>query len=123
MASTQSSSSVVDEFVLETPSCWCGLKAPLKTSHTTKNPGRKFFACPNYKTLETRKCEFFIWADIFHLVEENIRRRESQVWNMLDDVLVHEKEVRKKEDKVRKKEDKVRGFVGKIINYYVCIGL
>ncbi|KAG6713408.1 hypothetical protein I3842_05G150400 [Carya illinoinensis] len=50
MASS-ASSCMVDDF-FESPTCWCGLKASLKTSKTNKNPGRRFFACSKYNTVK-----------------------------------------------------------------------
>ncbi|KAG6683041.1 hypothetical protein I3842_13G172600 [Carya illinoinensis] len=83
---------------MESPTCWCGLKTTLKTSHTSKNLGRRFFACPKYDTRDAR-CEFFIWMDIYHLLDENIRTRENKVWKMWDDVVMQEYEVRKEKRK------------------------
>ena len=31
--------------------CYCGVKAPLVTSISNENPGRRFFGCSNYKVL------------------------------------------------------------------------
>ncbi|MED6219670.1 hypothetical protein PIB30_037896 [Stylosanthes scabra] len=36
--------------------CHCGLKAPLKVSHSYANPGREYYSCP------TRRCKWFKWA-------------------------------------------------------------
>ncbi|KAG6700937.1 hypothetical protein I3842_08G138300 [Carya illinoinensis] len=101
MPSSQSSS-LVNDFVLESPTCWCDLKTHLKTSHTRKNPGRRYFACPNYNT-ENAKCEFFVWADMLHLLEENFRARANKAPKTWDDVLHHEYNVQKMEDKVRER--------------------
>ncbi|KAF5462587.1 hypothetical protein F2P56_018578 [Juglans regia] len=103
MASSQSSC-VVDELQIEAPTCWCGLKAPLKTSHTKKNPGRKFYACPKYNTGE-EMCQFFIWADILQLVEEKIRTRENAARKREDDLLLREYEVQKTKDKLVEREN------------------
>ncbi|XP_042944448.1 uncharacterized protein LOC122315064 [Carya illinoinensis] len=94
------SSSIVNDFVMESPTCWCGLKTPLKTSHTKKNPGRRFFACPNYNTGDAR-CEFFVWLDILTLLEENFRVRENKASCCWEDVLQRDYDVRKREEKVR----------------------
>ncbi|KAG6679068.1 hypothetical protein I3842_14G112700 [Carya illinoinensis] len=96
-----SASSCVDDDFLESPTCWCGLKAPLKTSQTNKNLGRKFYACPKYKyNTGEAKCQFFIWADILQLVEERTRARENAVRKREDDVLLCEYKVEQKEDKL-----------------------
>ncbi|KAG6705952.1 hypothetical protein I3842_07G203200 [Carya illinoinensis] len=86
-----SASSCIDNDFLESPICWCGLKAPLKTSQTNKNLERKFYACPKYKynTREAKR-QFFIWADILQLVEERTRTRENAVQKREDDVLLCE---------------------------------
>ncbi|XP_041013231.1 uncharacterized protein LOC121256484 [Juglans microcarpa x Juglans regia] len=99
MASSQSSS-LDNDFVMESPTCWCGLKTPLKTSYTKKNPGRRFFACPKYNT-EDARCEFFVWADIFQLLVENMLLKQNSRRNTWDDVLCREYAVRKREEKVR----------------------
>ncbi|KAG7986794.1 hypothetical protein I3843_03G099600 [Carya illinoinensis] len=116
--SASQSSSLLNDFVLESPTCWCGLKTPLKTSHTSKNPGRRFFACRNYKTGEAR-CEFFVWADILHLLEENFRAREYKArtitWN---DVLQREYAVRKREDKVRESAKNLKKQKRKLLLLY-----
>ncbi|KAI8566008.1 hypothetical protein RHMOL_Rhmol02G0005800 [Rhododendron molle] len=41
--------------------CRCGEKAPLRTSKTNANPGRRFLGCVNYE--ENNACKFFIWVD------------------------------------------------------------
>ncbi|KAG7996467.1 hypothetical protein I3843_01G160900 [Carya illinoinensis] len=103
---------------MESPTCWCGLKTPLKTSHTSKNFGMRFFACPNYKTGEAR-CDFFGWADILHLLEQNFRARENKAtsisWN---DVLEREYAVRKWEDKVREIAKNLKKQKRKLLYFY-----
>ncbi|MED6225977.1 hypothetical protein PIB30_098781 [Stylosanthes scabra] len=36
--------------------CHCGLKAPLKVSHSYANSGREYYSCP------ARRCKWFKWA-------------------------------------------------------------
>ncbi|MED6153508.1 hypothetical protein PIB30_102617 [Stylosanthes scabra] len=36
--------------------CHCGLKAPLKVSHSYANLGREYYCCP------ARRCKWFKWA-------------------------------------------------------------
>ncbi|XP_035548408.1 uncharacterized protein LOC118349049 [Juglans regia] len=104
MASSQASSCVVNDIEMESPSCWCGLKAPLKISHTHKNPGRKFYACPTYGTGETR-CQFFIWADILQsVISEKYLTRENEIRKREDALLLREYEAQKKEDKLLERE-------------------
>ncbi|KAI5676402.1 hypothetical protein M9H77_07352 [Catharanthus roseus] len=42
--------------------CWCGIPTPILTSNTSKNNGRKFFGCCNFKG-SMRSCVFFRWLD------------------------------------------------------------
>ncbi|KAB1221204.1 hypothetical protein CJ030_MR2G025739 [Morella rubra] len=42
--------------------CNCGLTAPLKTSWTDANPGRRFFGCAKYDG-KANQCGFFEWFD------------------------------------------------------------
>ncbi|KAK9074546.1 hypothetical protein SSX86_007144 [Deinandra increscens subsp. villosa] len=39
--------------------CWCGDEAIIRTSWTTRNPGRRFYGCP--RTAST--CRFIGWYD------------------------------------------------------------
>uniref|UniRef100_A0A2N9J8W9 Uncharacterized protein n=1 Tax=Fagus sylvatica TaxID=28930 RepID=A0A2N9J8W9_FAGSY len=41
--------------------CYCGIPAPVKTSRTPKNNGRRFCSCENFKV--NRSCRFFVWVD------------------------------------------------------------
>ncbi|KAJ1382624.1 Zinc finger, GRF-type [Sesbania bispinosa] len=41
--------------------CTCGVNCKLQTSWTEKNPGRRFFGCGNYGSVEA--CNFFSWYD------------------------------------------------------------
>ncbi|KAB1207249.1 hypothetical protein CJ030_MR7G011570 [Morella rubra] len=41
--------------------CSCGLRAPLISSWTDSNPGRRFFGCANYGT--SKHCGYFCWFD------------------------------------------------------------
>ncbi|KAJ1421592.1 Zinc finger, GRF-type [Sesbania bispinosa] len=41
--------------------CRCGQDVLVLTSNSLKNPGRRFFRCPNWKT--TDSCRFFQWVD------------------------------------------------------------
>ncbi|KAJ9544004.1 hypothetical protein OSB04_023711 [Centaurea solstitialis] len=42
--------------------CLCGDPLVLKTSWTHRNPGRRFFSCPNYGT--SHECKKFKWMDV-----------------------------------------------------------
>ena len=39
--------------------CHCGAPALVKTSWTSKNPGRRFYGCPR----KVSRCDFFCWYD------------------------------------------------------------
>ncbi|KAI8552016.1 hypothetical protein RHMOL_Rhmol06G0232400 [Rhododendron molle] len=41
--------------------CGCGRRVVMRTSLTTKNPGRRFLGCINYK--QRNGCNFFVWID------------------------------------------------------------
>ncbi|CAN1163029.1 hypothetical protein LINPERHAP2_LOCUS24802, partial [Linum perenne] len=43
--------------------CHCGIKASRRISHTSANPGRKFFGCRNYKSKADNGCGYFKWLD------------------------------------------------------------
>ncbi|XP_062154844.1 uncharacterized protein LOC133862932 [Alnus glutinosa] len=43
------------------PLCYCGVRARLRYSWTSDNPGRKWYGCIKYK--EAGDCDFFRWAD------------------------------------------------------------
>ncbi|KAJ9542022.1 hypothetical protein OSB04_028528 [Centaurea solstitialis] len=42
--------------------CFCGDPLVLKTSWTSRNPGRRFLSCPNYGT--SHECNKFKWMDV-----------------------------------------------------------
>ncbi|XP_057438970.1 uncharacterized protein LOC130730850 [Lotus japonicus] len=48
------------------PICDCGFQAPLVTSWTGDNPGRKFYGCGLFKKHGKRVCRFFVWYDEYH---------------------------------------------------------
>ncbi|XP_065872234.1 uncharacterized protein [Euphorbia lathyris] len=41
--------------------CHCGIQAPLSTSWSDSNPGRRYFNCKNFGT--RKACKFFEWMD------------------------------------------------------------
>ncbi|KAL0417369.1 UNVERIFIED_CONTAM: hypothetical protein Slati_3568800 [Sesamum latifolium] len=45
--------------------CKCGKEARLKCPWTNDNPGRRFFACEDYKKTKHGRngCDFFLWED------------------------------------------------------------
>ncbi|KAL0421249.1 UNVERIFIED_CONTAM: hypothetical protein Slati_3147800 [Sesamum latifolium] len=52
--------------------CFCGIRAPLRTSWTNDNPGRRFYSCPNCKS---GGCRFFTWDDPPMCVIPDLRRK------------------------------------------------
>ncbi|CAN1127361.1 hypothetical protein LINPERHAP1_LOCUS30846 [Linum perenne] len=44
--------------------CHCLLRASRRISHTTANPGRKFFGCPRYVSQADPGCGFFVWYEV-----------------------------------------------------------
>ncbi|XVE61659.1 hypothetical protein DITRI_Ditri06bG0057700 [Diplodiscus trichospermus] len=40
--------------------CYCGMNAPLVTSNSGENLGRRFYGCNKYKD---KGCKFFVWHD------------------------------------------------------------
>lgn len=55
-------SSKTCDFIQMFPLCNCGQSASVKTSHTAKNPNRKFYSCHNNRS-RGRSCNFFEWKD------------------------------------------------------------
>ncbi|KAI8559509.1 hypothetical protein RHMOL_Rhmol04G0179400 [Rhododendron molle] len=43
--------------------CGCGVEAPLRTTLTNPNVGRRFLECVNYKILSDNTCKYFDWVD------------------------------------------------------------
>ncbi|KAK0589843.1 hypothetical protein LWI29_019186 [Acer saccharum] len=70
--------------------CDCGLDAKLRTSTTVRNPGRKFYGCPNFVG-----CGYFEWVDSSSV---EVAREEVQ-WSCIVQDLV--KALEKKEDDIR----------------------
>ena len=47
-----------------TPTCYCGDKSMLRTAKTTKNKGKRFWGCPNFKVmLICNLCKVFVFVD------------------------------------------------------------
>ncbi|KAK9066297.1 hypothetical protein SSX86_013618 [Deinandra increscens subsp. villosa] len=39
--------------------CYCGKEALIQTSRTSRNPGRRFYGCPD----QAAGCGFFVWIE------------------------------------------------------------
>ncbi|KAK1354984.1 GRF-type domain-containing protein [Heracleum sosnowskyi] len=88
--------------------CNCGMNARLRTSWTSKNPGKRFWSC--CKPKEVRQCNFFMWMDdelggrAKEIISELKQRNsflEDQVMK-LEDKLIKKK---KKTEMVKKKKE------------------
>ncbi|CAN1217528.1 hypothetical protein LINPERPRIM_LOCUS1046 [Linum perenne] len=52
------------QYAAQDVDCHCGIKASRRISHTSANPGRKFFGCRNYKSkVANNGCGYFEWLD------------------------------------------------------------
>ncbi|KAL3644635.1 hypothetical protein CASFOL_009815 [Castilleja foliolosa] len=71
--------------------CFCGLRAPMWTTWTDDNPGRRFIGCPNYKD-SSSNCKFFAWVD----PEINEGAKKSVLANRLRSEISMLKEERKR---------------------------
>ncbi|XP_059435272.1 uncharacterized protein LOC132168176 isoform X1 [Corylus avellana] len=62
MSSASITSSVKED--MEPVQCRCGLRSPIITSTTIKNPGRRFYGCAMYdRKKKAGQCPFFQWYD------------------------------------------------------------
>ncbi|KHN34695.1 hypothetical protein glysoja_011248, partial [Glycine soja] len=43
--------------------CLCNVDAPLVTSWTEDNPGRRFYGCGLYKIIGRKWCNYYEWHD------------------------------------------------------------
>ncbi|KAL2335261.1 hypothetical protein Fmac_016474 [Flemingia macrophylla] len=76
------------------PSCHCGELAVLRTAMTSRNVGKKFWGCPNYKNGEDEEigCNYFEWAanevDGSDLLISKLKRKNQnmQTWNKLSKI-------------------------------------
>ncbi|XP_042752055.1 uncharacterized protein At4g04775-like [Lactuca sativa] len=78
--------------------CKCNEEASIFTSWTAKNPGRRFYGCPNYKD-ESMNCKYFTWIDD----ELTIQRYKDLLFNMNHDMKGMEDEIKKLKLKLKKK--------------------
>ncbi|XP_052625947.1 uncharacterized protein At4g04775-like [Lactuca sativa] len=78
--------------------CKCNEEAPMFTSWTAKNPGRRFYGCPNYKD-ESMNCKYFMWIDD----ELTTQRYKDLLFNMHHDMKGMEDEIKELKLKLKKK--------------------
>ncbi|KAL6563779.1 hypothetical protein OROGR_002738 [Orobanche gracilis] len=57
--------------------CGCGVQAPLLTSWTGENPGRRFYGCGLFKVHGRKMCKFFEWFDDVGNEREKVIARRS----------------------------------------------
>ncbi|XP_050215425.1 uncharacterized protein At4g04775-like [Mercurialis annua] len=66
--------------VYDVPKCKCGIDAKVMVAWTEKNPGRRFFRCPNWRA---KQCSFFSWYDeeyaphIKHMLNSLKKQKEA----------------------------------------------
>ncbi|KAK0597528.1 hypothetical protein LWI29_026214 [Acer saccharum] len=92
--------------------CDCGLDAKLRTSTTVRNPGRRFYGCPNFVNGYVKGCGYFEWVDSSSF---EVAREEVQ-WSCIVKDLV--KALEKKEDDIRY----LRYILGVAIIFCVIFG-
>ncbi|CAL5213710.1 unnamed protein product [Lathyrus oleraceus] len=81
--------------------CKCGLDAPLMTTWTDANPGRRFYGCGMYKVQGFKKCSHFVWLD-----EEMNHRIKELIFSLLKNI--NEEKATVKFYKVKKEELKMK---------------
>ncbi|KAI8555694.1 hypothetical protein RHMOL_Rhmol05G0194000 [Rhododendron molle] len=101
-----SSSSSHFNSINEGPLCKCGIPAPIRTSKTKANWGRRFIGCLNYKLPNT--CGLFYWIDPERDMEleednKNMQMKISVLTKEVEEITRENKVLRKKNDKLTKK--------------------
>ncbi|KAL3625367.1 hypothetical protein CASFOL_030821 [Castilleja foliolosa] len=91
--------------------CRCGNELPLKTSGTKSNPGRRYWACPNYGT--GQYCGVFKWLD-----NEMCPRSKQIIPGLLAKINKLEAEVNDFQMKEKKLESEVRMLEEKMNTKY-----
>ncbi|XP_058784113.1 uncharacterized protein LOC131658880 [Vicia villosa] len=89
--------------------CYCGLDAPLVTSWTSQNPGRRFYGCGLYKLQGRKGCAYFEWYD------EQLEERSNEVINSL----LKKVNKLKKELLIKKTDDKLKKKVKFLVTFLV----
>ncbi|KAG5562312.1 hypothetical protein RHGRI_005139 [Rhododendron griersonianum] len=117
----------------EGPPCKCGIPAPIRTSKTETNRGRRFLGCINYK-VPSVGCDFFFWIDperdmqkeMLEANNKDMQRKISILTKEVEEITRENKVLRKKNEKLTKKlqkaEAEVFGYKMKwLIILVVCI--
>jgi len=63
-----------------TPSCYCGDKAVLRTARTTKNKGKRFWGCPNFKVMLFVICVLFLCYFLCFLIKADVNGIFASEW-------------------------------------------
>ncbi|KAH1194357.1 hypothetical protein GmHk_19G055171 [Glycine max] len=74
--------------------CLCNVEAPLVTSWTEDNPGRRFYGCGLYKVIGRKWCNYYEWHDpLANSCEERII---VTLMKNVDELKFREKDLRTK---------------------------
>ncbi|KAL6003571.1 hypothetical protein ACLOJK_023803 [Asimina triloba] len=87
--------------------CFCGVLAVVLTSHTRKNPGRRFLRCSHYKDM-SRRCEFFRWLD------------DTRVFFEAESLTDKPRELDSEYEIIIEKQDEMVGDIGDLVR---CVSL
>ncbi|KAG5543059.1 hypothetical protein RHGRI_015971 [Rhododendron griersonianum] len=114
-----SSSSSHFNSINEGPPCKCGIPAPIRTSKTETNRGRRFLGCINYK-VPSVGCDFFFWIDPERDMQKEMLEANNK--DMQRKISILTKENEKLTKKLQKAEAQVFGYKMKwLIILVVCI--
>ncbi|QCE00753.1 uncharacterized protein LOC114195055 [Vigna unguiculata] len=74
-----------------TPICRCGDVAVIRTARTTRNAGKKFWGCPNFKrgNQESVGCNYFKWSG-----EDDIDQRDGVILSQNREICSLEKSIK-----------------------------
>ncbi|XP_027910407.1 uncharacterized protein LOC114169452 [Vigna unguiculata] len=74
-----------------TPICRCGDVAVIRTARTTRNAGKKFWGCPNFKrgNQESVGCNYFKWCG-----EDAIDKRDGVIFSQNREICSLEKSIK-----------------------------
>ncbi|KAH7856176.1 hypothetical protein Vadar_033592 [Vaccinium darrowii] len=98
--------------------CGCGVRAPVRTSHSYANPGRRFQGCVNYQ--DPMGCKFFKWVDpqtcprglVYgrHLLNKigQMEKRDEDLKRLLEVAEMDKEKLMKKIDKLSRMNEALR---------------
>ncbi|KAL5154543.1 hypothetical protein HKD37_19G053879 [Glycine soja] len=98
--------------------CLCNVEAPLVTSWTEDNPGRRFYGCGLYKIIGRKWCNYYEWHDpLANSCEERII---VTLMKNVDELKFREKDLRTKINDMKMKGN----FLGiRLVFSWVCVFL